>query len=141
MATKKPISNYSGKQKEIGGGDYVEPASLGSGSGGATKFLREDNSWQSVGSFTLIQTEVDLGSVPVRSGSFTITTTGLTSGKPVMLQQAVGPYTGKGTLADEAEMDGLTISASTTSTTTIVAYWNSATYVKGNFKFNYIISA
>lgn len=93
------------------------------------------------GSLTLTTAEVDLGTVPRNSGSFTITTTGLTSGKAVMMQQAVGPYTGKGTLADEAEMDSLIVSASTTSTTTIVGYWNSPTFVKGNFKFNYVVSA
>lgn len=92
-------------------------------------------------SFTFTTTEVNVGTTPRRNGYFTITTTGLTSGKSVLIQQAVGPYTGKGTLADEAEMDGLTVSASTTSTTTIKAYWTSASPVRGNFKFNYLVSA
>lgn len=93
------------------------------------------------GSFTLTTAEVNVGSTARRSGHFTITTSGLTSGKAVSIQQAVGPYTGKGTLADEAEMDGITVSASTTSTTEIKAYWTSRTAVRGNFKFNYVVSA
>jgi len=93
------------------------------------------------GSFTLITVEVDLGTIPRTSGSFTITSTGLTPSKSVSIQQAVAPYTGKGTLADETEMDMLTVTGATTSTTNIQCYWNSPTFVKGNFKFNYIISA
>lgn len=93
------------------------------------------------GSLTLTTTEVDLGSTPRMAGKFTITTAGLTSGKAVFIQQANGPYTNKGTLTDEAEMDGLTVSGKTTSTTTIECFWHSATYVKGNFKFDYAVSA
>ena len=37
-------SGYAG----LGAGAFVPPAQLGSGSGGATKFLREDNTWQAV---------------------------------------------------------------------------------------------
>jgi hypothetical protein len=91
-------------------------------------------------SFTTV--EKDLGSAPLNSGRFTITgLSGLTIGKPVIISQAVAPYTGKGTLADEAEMDGLIVKASVTAVDTITAYWNSATRVRGNFKFNYLIGA
>lgn len=93
------------------------------------------------GGVTATTTEIDLGTIPVLSGKFSITTTGLTSSKPVIITQAVAPYTGKGTLADEAEMDSITVTGATTSTTNIDCYWTSPTYVKGNFKFNYIVSA
>ena len=94
------------------------------------------------GGTTLTTVEKDLGSSPRRAGKFTITgLSGLTISKPVSIMQAVGPYTGKGTRADEAEMDGLTVSASVTSATEITAYWNAATRVKGNFKFNYFVGA
>jgi len=90
----------------------------------------------------LTTVEKDLGSVPRTSGKFTITgLSGLTTNKPVTITQAVGPYTGKGTRADEAEMDGLSVSAVVTSATEITAYWNSARRVKGNFKFNYFVGA
>lgn len=99
-----------------------------------TVALRSDLSFATV--------EKNLGSNPRRSGKFTITgLSGLTIGKPVNIFQAVAPYTGKGTLVDEAEMDGVSVSASVTATNTITAYWNSATRVRGNFKFNYLIGA
>lgn len=87
------------------------------------------------------QVEVDLGAIARRSGKFTIPGTGLTVGKPVMIQQAVGPYTGKGARADEAEMDQLAVTASVTGTTAITAYWTCRSPVRGNRKFLYLIGA
>lgn len=85
--------------------------------------------------------EKDLGQAKM-SGSFQITgLSGLSVGKPVLINQAAGPYTGKGTLADEAEMDHVSVSGIVTSTSVITAYWNSPTFVSGNFKFNYLIGA
>lgn len=95
----------------------------------------------SPGAAVLSTAEVALGTTPRRSGRFTIPGTGLTVGKPLLIVQAVGPYTGKGTLADEAEMDQITVAASVTSATEITAYWVSAYLVAGNFKFNYMIGA
>lgn len=90
---------------------------------------------------TLLTTEKNLGSVPTFSGSFTIAGAGMTIGKPVLIQQAVGPYTGKGTLADEAE-DQVTASASVTSAVLITAYWRATeSPIVGNVKFNYAVSA
>lgn len=91
----------------------------------------------------LTTVEVSLGSAPnARSaGHFTITTSGLTSGKPVLIRQANGPYTGKGTRSDEAEMDQIDISGKTISTTVIECFWNSVNRVRGNFKFDYVVSA
>lgn len=84
--------------------------------------------------------EKNLGSVPRLAGKFTITGfSGLTIGKPVNIFQAAAPYTGKGTLADEAEMDGITVKAVVTAADTITAYWNAMTRVKGNIKFNYLV--
>lgn len=85
--------------------------------------------------------EANLGSSAKRSGKFTISGSGLTIGKPVMIQQAVGPYTGKGTRADEAEMDQVSATASVTAADTITAYWSSPRRVKGNIKFNYQVGA
>lgn len=91
-------------------------------------------------SFTLV--EKDLGSSARTAGNFTIGgLSGLTIGKPVNIFQAVGGYTGKGTRADEAEMDNVAVKASVTAADTITAYWNADGYVKGNFKFNYLIGA
>jgi hypothetical protein len=90
---------------------------------------------------TLTTVEVDVGSNAKTGGKFTIAGAGFTPGKPVLIQQAVGPYTGKGTRADEAEMDQLSVSAAVTDSATITAYWASPRRVKGNFKFNYQVSA
>jgi D-alanine-D-alanine ligase-like ATP-grasp enzyme len=52
--------------------------------------------------------------------------------------QAAGPYTGKGTLADEAEMDMVSVKAYVADATTIQCFWQAPQAVIGNFKFNYI---
>ena len=90
------------------------------------------------GGTTLTTVEKDLGSAK-RSGSFTIAGAGMTIGKPVLISKAVGPYTNKGTLADEAEMDIISANASVTSATVITAYWTASGPITGNVKFDYFI--
>lgn len=75
----------------------------------------------------------------VRSGHFTIDDADLESGDLIMIQQAPGPYTNKGTLADEAEMDSIEVRAVCDRDGFATAYWTSAGFVRGNFKFNYRI--
>lgn len=82
--------------------------------------------------------EVSLGATARRSGSFTITDSRISSGSPVHVWQAPGPYTAKGARADEASMDGVSCVASPGSGTATV-YWRSATQVRGNFKFSYLV--
>lgn len=85
--------------------------------------------------------EVNLCSVPQRSGHFDITgLSGLTQGKPVVVQQAVGPYAGKGTLADEAEMDQVLVAGTVIDAATVRAYWIATGPVIGNFKFTYMVA-
>lgn len=114
---------------------------------GTSNFLRGDGSYAEPaggpgGSPTWATVEKDLGTVPLMSGSFTITgLSGQTIGKPVIISQAVGPYTSKGTRADEAEMDGIVAKGVITASSAATCYWNSSTFVKGNVKFDYIISA
>lgn len=95
------------------------------------------------GSLTLTTVEVSLGSAPDarRSGRFTIAGAGLTAGKAVSIQQANGPYTGKGTREDEAEMDQILITGKVLNATTIQCFWKSQHRTRGNFKFNYAVSA
>ncbi len=93
------------------------------------------------GSSVWTEVEKDLGASPRLSGSFTITGAGLTTGKPVQIFQAAAAYTGKGTLTDESEMDQVLVTGFVLNTTTIQCYWVSPTYVVGNFKFNYLVSA
>jgi hypothetical protein len=98
--------------------------------------------WQNVavgGSATINSVEVSLSSTATKAGNFVIAgLTGLTPGNPIMIMQAAGPYTGKGTLDDEAEMDAISVTGYALNATTIKCMWQSAHAVIGNFKFNYI---
>lgn len=109
-------------------------------------FLRDDASWAAAGggtAFTLTIIEVDLGATPVFSGSFNITGAGLTVGRPVLVQQIAGPYTGKGTRQDEAEMDLVAATGYVVSAVLITVHWHVATPgpVAGNIRFGYAVSA
>lgn len=131
--------------KQIKDGTLVIADFSAAGTPSATTYLRGDNTWATPagggGSFALTTVEVSLGTTPKRSGKFNITSSGLTSGKAVLITQANGPYTDKGTRADEAEMDMVIVTGKTTSTTNIECYWNSRWRVWKNFKFDYIVSA
>jgi hypothetical protein len=118
----------------VGGGVPTPPNNT-------TTFLRGDGTFAiptTAVTFTTI--EKDLGLV-ARSGKFTITSSGMTIGKEVIVKQATAAYTNKGTLADESSMDNVFAHGIVTSATNIDVYWSSQTAVKGNFKFNYIINS
>lgn len=82
--------------------------------------------------------EVDLGFPAKFSGTFDITTSNLNTARTVVIQQASGPYTGKGTLPDEAEMDQVNVTGYILNDTTIRCYWNGGTSaIVGKIKFIY----
>ena len=84
--------------------------------------------------------EVDVG-VAKLSGTFDITGTGFDTTKTLLISMACGPYTGKGTLADESEMDHIVVTGYVVDSTTIRCYWNSGSeFVRGNFKFAYSLN-
>ena len=83
--------------------------------------------------------EVDLGATPAKGGTFTIAGTGFVPGNPVQIFQAAGPYTGKGTMLDEAEMDYVGFTGSILSSTSIRVFWSSTTFVKGNVRLTYVL--
>lgn len=84
------------------------------------------------------EVEVDLGPIALRSGRFVFGgQLGVASGAPVLMTQAPGPYSGKGTRADEAEMDAVTVAARATAAGTITGYWRSATRVRGAHRFTF----
>ena len=94
----------------------------------------------SSGGLSLTEVEVDLGSTPRTSGSFQITgLSGLPVDEPVLIRQGLGPYTGKGTLADEFEMDTLNVAGKVASASAIQCYWTTDSLVRGNFKFLYAV--
>jgi hypothetical protein len=100
-----------------------------------------DTTTSGSGSYTVTGVQVNLGSTPRRAGKFIINGMGFVTNKPVTLCKAVGPYTGKGTLADEAEMDLITATGVVTSATQITVYWQASSPVRGFVKFNYTIGA
>jgi len=97
------------------------------------------------GGLTLTVVEKDLGALPLYGGSFDITgLSGLTPGKPVLIQQAAGPYTGKGDRQDEAEMDQAAATGYVVDANTIRSYWTTPASngpLAGNVKFQYAVSA
>lgn len=74
--------------------------------GGTATFLRADGAFASAGGAGSSATtvEADIGVTPKFAGKFTITDAAISGTSKVMCWQAPGPYTGKGTRADEAEM-------------------------------------
>lgn len=86
--------------------------------------------------------EVDLGNIAKHSGSFNVSGGPFTAAKQVVILQAAGPYSNKGTREDEAEMDVLSVVAYVLNATTLKAFWNCAPKggpVKGAFKFGYVL--
>lgn len=75
------------------------------------------------GSFSVTTTEVNLGSTATWRGKFTITDAGISSTSKIQAWQAPGPYTNKGTLADEAEMMPVKVTAVFPATGSATVYW------------------
>jgi hypothetical protein len=69
--------------------------------------------------------EVNLGSAACWRGKFTITDGAITAVKKILCWQAPGPYTGKGSLADEAEIAPVQVTAVAPAAGSAVVYWNS----------------
>jgi hypothetical protein len=67
--------------------------------------------------------EVNLGSAMVFQGKFTITDAAITATSKVLCWQAPGPYTGKGTLADEAVMQPVQVIAVVPGSGSAVVHW------------------
>lgn len=67
--------------------------------------------------------EVDLGSTLVTQGKFTITDAAISGTSKVLCWQAPGPYTGKGTRADEAEMQPVQVIAVEPGSGSAVVKW------------------
>jgi hypothetical protein len=112
------------------------------------------------GGFSVTEIEQNLGSTPAWRGKFTITDAGIDAASRVLVWQAPGPYTGKGTLADESEMDWIQCHTVPGAGSAVV-HWRSVQgfsgdqghvnmksgvakvigRVRGNIKFHYTIGA
>lgn len=85
------------------------------------------------------QFEVNIGPPFFKAGRFKVTVPGpMQVNSPIRISQGAGPYTGKGSRADEAEMDSVNITAYASDPTTLQCYWNASGPIAGNFKFVYI---
>lgn len=85
--------------------------------------------------------DVDLGDT-ASSGRFTISGSGFDVTKRLVINVAPGPYTGKGTRADEAEMDALTVLGSVLDANTLECFWHAIPGpVRGHFNFQYRLAS
>lgn len=93
--------------------------------GGTANFLRADGTWAAPpggGGGTATIAEVDLGTAAT-GGTFAIADGAITSTSKVLIWQAPGPYTGKGSLADVAELEQVQIIAAVPGTGVVVVKW------------------
>lgn len=73
--------------------------------------------------------EVNLSATWVRSGKFTLTDAGIIPSSQIHMWQAPGPYTGKGTLADEPAFAPIDVLTVVPATGTAVVYWQARGHV------------
>lgn len=83
--------------------------------------------------------EVNLSSPARLSGRFTLTDALVTPTSKLIITLAPGPYTGKGTRADEAEMYAGIGFAATPAAGSATVYWSAPHRMRGNVKVNYLI--
>lgn len=74
---------------------------------------------------TATTVEVNLGTSAVWSGKFTITDAAISATSKIICWQAPGPYTGKGTRADEAEIAPVTVISVEPGSGSAVVKWRS----------------
>lgn len=92
--------------------------------GGTANFLRADMTFAApTASVAATTVEQSLGSVPAWCGRFTITNAGIGPTSKVLCWQAPGPYTGKGTLADEAMLQPVSVVAVAPGSGSAVVHW------------------
>lgn len=92
------------------------------------------------GSAASTQVEVNLGSVGVRSGRFTITDAAILVTDKLLILTAPSPYTGKGALDDESELAGPISFVAKANAGTASVRWSSPFLQRGNVKIYYLRS-
>lgn len=100
----------------------VATARLGSGTANGSTFLRGDQTWAAPSasvSATTLETSLPLGF----QGSFTITDAAISGTSKVLCWQAPGPYTGKGSRADEAAMQPVSVVSVEPASGTALVRW------------------
>lgn len=89
----------------------------------------------SVSHSTIYQITVDFGIKPIKSGNFTITGSGWTKGKQVLVVMA--PNRQGSLLYDSIEFDQIIATGIVINSTTIEVHWGSRTWVCNQYTFNY----
>lgn len=85
--------------------------------------------------------DIDLGDT-ADSGRFTISGSGFDLASRVVINPACAPFTGKGTLADESEMDALTVVGHVLDAVTLECFWHAIPGpVRGHFNFQYRLAS
>lgn len=85
--------------------------------------------------------DVDVGNT-ANSGRFTIAGSGFDSSKRVVINPAPGPFTDKGSLADESEMDAITVVGHVLDASTLECFWHAIPGpVRGHFNFQYRLAS
>lgn len=140
---EKPLKiTPDGVVSQMGTGDQIPPANLGTGAATGQKFLRDDGVWATPasgggGSATISEVVLDFGSDPVRAKSFAFEdVNAVTSSRVVMTTVAPGD----GRSLDEMEMDAITCAAVCLADgfISVVATAHPGP-VTGQYKFNYLL--
>lgn len=109
-----------------GSGDVVGPGSAVSGNlavfDGTTGKLIADGGPVPTGA-TATEIEQDLGATAATAGRFSFADAAVSATSKIIMWQAPGPYTGKGTLADEAEMQPVLVSSAVPGSGTVTVLW------------------
>ena len=109
-----------------GTGDVVGPGSAVSGNlavfDGTTGKLIADGGPVPTGA-TATEIEQDLGATAATAGRFSFADAAVSATSKIIMWQAPGPYTGKGTLADEAEMQPVLVSSAVPGSGTVTVLW------------------
>lgn len=91
--------------------------------GGTANFLRADGTFAApTASLSITSFEQNLGSTPTWRGKFTVVDAGISSSSKIQIWQRFAELTGKGTRADENEMDFLDVHAEA-GTGQMTVYW------------------
>jgi len=100
----------------------VATARLGTGTANSGSYLRGDQTWAAV-TASVAATTVEPSLALGFQGRFTITDAAITATSKVLCWQSAGPYTGKGTRADEATMQPVSVVSVEPATGTAVVQW------------------
>lgn len=101
-------------------------ARLASGTPTGLKFVRDDGVLAvpaGGGGASATTVEPTLAATPQWRGTFTITDAAISAASKVLCWQAPGPYTGKGTRADEAELQPVLVTAVNPASGSATVYW------------------